>query len=348
MFEAKNKTRQKDIEEIANSSIIDYFKNKTVLITGASGLIGSEIALAFLCANRLKSLNTKVIALVRSKEKALSVFADIENNKNFEFIVQDIQNPISYNGDVDYIIHAASETASLFFAENPVETILTAIEGTKNILELAKKKNIKSMVYLSSIEVYGKYTSEILVNEDEYGYINPLSPRSCYPESKRLCENLCVAYSSEYNVPVKTARLTQTFGAGVVASDNRIFAQFAKSAIQKTDIVLHTKGESKKSYCDIKDTATGILTILINGKDAEAYNIANPDNYISIKEMAEMIAKTYKIDVKHSENPQNKIYPPDSKINLDITKIKNLGWNPTTNLEEMFKKLIGSFQEGNQ
>ena len=345
MLETHNQIRQKDLEEIANSDIVDNFRNKTVLVTGATGLLGSEIVFALLCSNRLKSLNTKIIALVRNKEKAEKLFKAFLKSNNFKLIVQDIREPLFYEGNVDYIIHAASETASLSFIETPVETILTSVEGTKNILEFSKEKNVESVAYLSSIEIYGTYPRETLVNEDEYGFINPLLPRSSYSESKRLCENLCISYYNEYKVPVKIARLTQTFGAGVEYSDNRIFAQFAKSVLTKTDIVLNTTGGSKKSYCDVKDSVIALFTILIKGKPGEAYNIANPDTYISIRKMAELVAKKYSIGVKYDTNKKSDCYPLDSKVNLDITKIKSLGWKPSIGLEDIYDKLINSFEE---
>lgn len=154
-----------------------------------------------------------------------------------------VTEKISARQKVDYIFHCASVTASKVMINNPVETLLTSIDGTKNVLNFARESSCKSVVYVSSMEMYGSFAeANNNVTETELGYINPLAVRSNYPESKRLCENMCVAFWSEYGVPVKIARLSQTFGAGILSGENRVFAQFARSAIEGKDIVLHTRG----------------------------------------------------------------------------------------------------------
>ena len=306
-----------DIQNILNDFDMSVFKNKTFLITGATGLIGKLCVKSLLASN----MNIKVIALVRNLEKAKTLLGEHEN---LSLIVQDILTPITITNSIDYIIHGASTTSSKDFVEKPVETILTAIEGTKNILEFAKINNTKSIVYLSSLEVYGVQDEEN-ITEDKYGYIDILNPRSSYSEGKKLAETLCVSYCKEYNLPIKIARLSQTFGAGVLYDDNRVFAQFAKSIINKENIILHTKGETKRNYCYTSDAITGIFTILYKGSNGEAYNVANKETYISILDMAKML-----------ETEKTKV-----KLEIDNT---NRGYNPTLKvpLKEMYERLIES------
>lgn len=324
---------EKDIQEIINNFDMSVFKGKTVFVTGATGLIGK------LCVKSLIRY-AKVIALVRNKDKASQIFGE---SKNLEFLVQDINSPIYYNGKVDYIIHCASSTSSQDFVQKPVETIYTALNGTRNVLEFAKKNKISSMVYLSSLEVYG-VTDKEDVYENDYGYIENLNPRSSYSESKRMAETMCVSYFSEYNVPVKIARLAQTFGKGVSKDDNRVFAQFAKSVINKENIILHTKGETKRNYCYTTDAVRAIFTILTKGENAQAYNVANKNTYISIADMAKILENDYtKVVCKIDD--VNRGYNPTVKIDLKTDKLESLGWDTKVNLEEMFARTIESLKE---
>lgn len=327
-----------DIKSVIEEFDFSVFDNKSVLITGATGLIGKLCTKCFLNA----PYNIKVLALVRNRQKSEQIFGE---NKNLKFIVQDINSPISAKEKVDYIIHTASVTSSGDFINKPVETIQTAINGTKNVLEFAKNQKISGMVYLSSLEVYGAQDKED-VKENDYGYIDILKPRSSYSESKKVVETMCISYGTEYKIPVKIARLSQTFGAGVSKNDTRVFAQFAKSVINKENIILHTKGETKRNYCYTSDAVCGILTVLTKGENNNAYNVANKNTYISIADMAHLLENdstkvVYEIDNK------NRGYNPTVKICLNTQKLEKLGWSAKIDLPEMFERTIKSLQELN-
>lgn len=331
-----NSIFEEDIKNIINYFDMSVFDGKTILVTGATGLIGK------LCVKSLlnSGYNTQVIALVRDEEKAKNIFGE---SKRLTYLVQDINQRINTTRRVDYIIHAASTTSSKDFVEKPVETIYTAINGSRNILEFAKNKRLKGMVYLSSLEIYGVNEKEN-IKERDYGYIDILNPRSSYSESKKMVETMCISYGTEYGVPVKIARLAQTFGAGVSISDNRVFAQFAKAIINKENIILHTKGETKRNYCYTTDAVRGIFTILTKGENNNAYNVANENSYCSISEMAHLLENEYtKVEYKIDE--VNRGYNPTVKIALNTEKLNALGWEAKVNLKEMFDRLIMNFGE---
>ena len=352
-FESPNDTvLQSDIEEIARNEEYNFedFNNKTILVTGATGLIGSQIVKTLTCINRIRKMNIKIIAFVRNKEKAERIFSNLLNKPFFVVLEGDIQNYIDYNGRIDYIIHAASSTDSKYFVTNPVETINTVFTGTKNILDFAKRNTIKGMIYLSSLEVYGKDKEKEVFTENDYGYIDVLNARSSYSEGKRMAECMCRAYFEEYDIPVKIARLAQTFGPGVDYNDRRVFAEFCRAAIEKRDIVLHTEGRTVRNYCYIKDAICAIFTILLKGNSGESYNVANKKTAISIKEMADLVCNTFpdsKINVRIEipEDISQYGYNPEAVVKLDTTKIENLGWNPTTDLKNMFLNTVKSMKE---
>lgn len=331
-----NNIFEDDIKNIIKDFDMSVFDGKTVLVTGATGLLGK------LCVKSLlqSGFNTQVIALVRNKEKADMLFGE---TKRLTYLVQDINQRIQTDRRVDYIIHTASTTSSQDFVEKPVETIYTALNGTRNVLEFAKNKRITSMVYLSSLEVYGVPEKED-IREEDYGFIDILNPRSSYSESKKMVETLCISYGSEYGVPVRIARLSQTFGAGVSKSDNRVFAQFAKAVINEENIVLHTKGETKRNYCYTTDAIRGIFTILTKGEKNNAYNVANKNTYISIADMAKSLEND-KTKVVFEIDDINRGYNPTVKICLNTEKLESLNWQAKVSLEEMFERTIQDLKE---
>ncbi len=319
----------------------EELRGGTVLVTGATGLVGSMVIRA-LCA---APVPMTILAHVRNEQKARTMFGELP----VSYVVGDVTAPISYGGKVDYILHTASVTTSKTFVTEPVRTLMTAIDGTKNLLEFAARKGVRSMVYVSSMEAYGITDPKLdQVREEDLGYIDILSVRSSYSEGKRICECLCAAYHSQYQVPVKIARLAQTFGAGVSVEDGRVFAQFTKACMAGEPIVLHTAGRSMGNYCYTADAVRGLLTILLRGENANAYTVVNESTSMEIREVARLVSDTLtggkteiRFDIPESAYVYG--YAPDVTMRLSGEKLRSLGWEPRVSLPEMFCRLAASF-----
>ena len=320
-----------DIENAVNAEFIPWSKlmDKTILITGATGLIGRTLVNVLNFANKKKQLNLKIIGLVRDEKRANDRFKNIIADNTLEFIIGSVEKLPEIAGKIDYIVHGASQTASKEFVNHPVETLQTTLNGTMNLLKLAKDKSVKGFVYLSSMEVYGYPDKGHKVCENEIGKFEPQNMRNSYPIGKIASENLCCGYAKEYGIPAMSVRLTQTFGAGVNYNDTRVFAYFARCVKEKKNIVLKTKGETERCYLYTTDAATAILKVLLNGKAGEIYNAADENTYCSIAEMAEKVAANGGIRVEYDiQDIAANGFPDTLYMDLNTNKLKQLGWYP--------------------
>lgn len=316
----------------------EILKNKKIMISGATGLIGKALV------KRLADAGAILYVLTRSEEKAKALWG---NKENITVLAGDITEVPLEDFGLDYIIHGAASTSSRAFVSEPVDVMKVNFSGTMRMLELAGLNHVDSFVYLSTMEVYGCPGTDEKISEDRETNLNTMSVRSCYPESKRACECLCASYASQYGVPAKVIRLTQTFGPGVNYDDGRVFAEFARCVIEGRDIVLHTKGETKRCYLYTEDAVNAIMTVLLKGETGEAYNAANEDTYCSVYEMAQTAAGTdasgrVKVIIQESSEEEIKArgFAPTLKMNLDTSKLQSLGWRAETGLEDMFVKLV--------
>lgn len=335
---------KKDIEDfVATFSIKEKIEGTKFLITGITGLIGSELVHCLLALDS----SYRIIAPVRNVAKAKAIFEDAELLK-ITLIECDLMSfDYSRIENVDYVIHCAAPTASRYFVEHPVETFNFIYQSTFRLLEFAKKAKPRSLVYLSSLEVYGIISDDSYeVTEEIQGNLDCLSVRSSYPMAKRAAECLCHLYAKEYGVNVKIARLTQTTGAGIAKDDNRIIAQFARLTALGQDIVLHSKGDSARPYCYITDSISAILYALLRGEIGEAYNICNAQTYISAYNMAKFLQKNFNSSIRIKiELNDNMGYAPTTKLRLSSQKLEQLGWKPTYGLREIFNNLIFYIQK---
>ena len=257
------------------------------LITGATGMIGSAIV-----GRLLKEGSLNVDCPVRDMARVEDMF-DSDSRAKVHWIEAPLEVFLrNIPGQYDYIIHCACPTSSSYFVEHPVDTISFSVSTITSLLDYAKVHGVKSIVFLSSLEVYGCISDDsVVVNEDCQGYVNPLAPRSSYNMAKRICESLCAAYHAEYMLPVKIVRLTQTIPSFVRENDMRLYAQFVRHAAKGEDIVLHTDGFSARPYIGMEDAVEAILYVLYHGNPGEAYNAANEDTYISVRDLAKFIQK---------------------------------------------------------
>lgn len=348
----ENNIFHEDMQNIAQASYIPWEKlqHKTILITGATGLIGFNLVSALAYVALYKSIALKIIALVRDEAQAKNRFHEIlAAEAPLRFLIGDLNHIPPVEEKIDYIIHGGSPTASRYFAEHPVETIMTNLNSATHLLELARRNQAEGFLFLSSMEVYGGIHCREKIDEKHASFIDTMVPRSSYPEVKRMVESLCACYADEYGVPAKSIRLTQTFGVGVRQSDNRVFAQFARSAMKHEDIIMFTKGGTEHSYLYTADAVSAILTVLLKGNAGEAYNAANEQAYCSIKEMAETVAYLSIIKEKYNglvsvvidkSKNNGKMYPPELYMDLDTKKLQKLGWKANYELKDMFTRMI--------
>jgi len=315
----------------------DNLRNKSVLITGATGIIGKSIAIVLGEINKRFYFKITIYAIGRNIEKGKA----LEKIDGVKFINTDIRNKIIINESIDYIIHCAAITESVKMLNAPVDVIETELNGGKNVLDLALLKKVSGMVYTSSMELYGILNLPEIFEKD-LGYIDLTNPRNSYPQSKRMMESMCNCFYSQYSLPINIVRLGMTFGAGMdFINDKRVWAQFARCIYKHESIVLHTAGESLRSFVYISDAVKGIFIALLDKKYGETYNIAS--TYLKIKELAEKLANKFNLDV--IINPPSDInktgYMSELMLPLNSDKIKGIGWNPfIINVVDMFERTL--------
>lgn len=339
-----NSFLNQDLHKIAEYINCNDYSDCRILVTGATGLLGSLCIKAFLTYKEVYKKQISIIGIARNSNKVKNIFDERERN-SIKFIYQDVVYPLSRELKVDYIIHTASPTTSKYFMTNPVEVIDSIYLGTKNILEFAFATGVKGVVYLSSMEVFGVVEKrKSLFCENDLGYIDLQNIRSCYSEGKRAAELLCKLYVSEYDLPIKIARLAQIFGAGVSRTENRVFAQFLRSAISGENIVLHTTGQSLGNYCYTADAIKAIILILKKGCNGAVYNVVNEENTITIADMAQMVATEFSQGKSKVvfDIPDSNLYgyAPDTQLKLSNRKLVQLGWKPEISLKEMYRRML--------
>lgn len=335
------KHSNKEIQEIIQAvSFIESFENQTILITGATGLIGSAVVETIKLFNETTHNPISLVLLVRNIEQAI---AKLGESKSIRYIQGSIESLPSIEADINYILHGASPTSSRDFIEKPVDVLKAGLLGSFNMLELAKAKQVKKIIFLSSLEVYGTLQT-FEAKEIDYGLIDWTAIRSSYIEAKRTSENMFLSYYSQHGVPSVIARLPQILTSTFDTDDNRVYAQFIGAVKNNQDIVLKTKGETVRNYCYLTDAISGLLTLLSKGESGEVYNIANEETTCSIKEMAELIIELAKTDSQLvfdvQEDPTKLGYLPTIKIKLMSQKLQSLGWKAEVGLEEAFLRML--------
>ena len=330
--------------------IPECLRNSSFYITGASGMLASYLTFFLIWLNEYHNYGIRIIAGVRNKAKAEQRFGEYMGRQYFTLLQEDVNRKVPFDDKVDYIVHAASPASPQFYGKMPVETILPNVLGTYHLLEYARNVGIKGFLFFSSGSVYGSLNFS--ARETDSGSMNFLDPGNCYGEAKRCGETLCRAYFTEYHVPVRAVRIYHSYGPTMdITGDRRVFSEFVSNVLKGEDIVLKSDGSAKRAFCYVSDTISAMLRVILNGVDGEVYNICNVNEWLSMRELAEILVSLcpekslkviYKVrqDEGYQSSTERTDYPPD------VSKIMELGWSPSVSAKEGFRRVIESINEG--
>lgn len=322
---------------IEQSPFLNELTNKSILITGATGMVGSCMIDLIMKYNNLYDANIHVVAMARNGERIKEVFSEYIGQKTFSIAAGDVNQKIPEIGSIDYMIHAASNTHPVVYASDPIGTIQTNVLGLINLLELGVLQKVKRMVFLSTVEIYGENRGDVERFTEEYcGYLDCNTLRAGYPEGKRVGEALCQAYRKQYGIEILIPRLSRLYGPTMRMSDTKAISQFIKKAAAGEDIVLKSEGNQLYSYTYVVDAVSAILHILCKGIDGEAYNISDMGSEITLKDLAQLLAEIAhtKVIFMLPEESERQGYSKATKALLDANKLKTLGWEANTALKE--------------
>ena len=336
-----NPLYQEDLNYILSTNGIELLKGKSILITGATGMLGVMLIDALMAFK-----DVTVFAVGRDKEKAYNRLGEYFDNQFFRFIEQDVRNPFDSNLKVDYIIPAASNTHPLAYSQYPIETIMINIKGAENALDLACKCG-GTVVYTSTNEVYGNALGDEVFVEEYNGRLNLSNARSCYNESKRTAESLCQSYIAERGAKVKIARLCRVFGPTMLMSDSKASSQFIKKAIEGEDIILKSKGDQYYSYTYVADAVVGLLVVLINGAIGVPYNISSEKTNVHLKDFAQLCAEACgkKVVFELPSEAEQRGFSIASQAILSNERIKGIGYMPHYTMKDAIQRTIHILQQ---
>ncbi|MFO8030704.1 MAG: NAD-dependent epimerase/dehydratase family protein [Cyclonatronaceae bacterium] len=334
---------RQDVQDLAAASIPwRRLENKCILVTGATGMLASYVVYLLMYLNEIEDLGIRILLLARNPDKLVRLFG--EESDSLVFLVQDVCDEIAYSGKVHYIIHAAGPASPFHILNNPVDIIRANTLGTLNVLELARRCGTDKLVFMSTREVYGTAEDREVLRESDMGVVDPLDPRSCYPESKRAAETMMKSYSIQHGIDFNSLRIAHVYGPGMqLENDGRVMSDLLNDAVKDRDIVLKSVGAAERSFCYITDAVDAIYRVLLTGKINEAYNIANEKETVSILELAKTIqlvtANNKGVKAGEDEAPQPG-YCTYKRTRLETSKVEHLGWKPRVSLEHGISRTI--------
>ena len=316
---------------------LNQLKNKKILITGATGMICSAVFEILIYLNRNYHFNISITLAGRSRERINDRFKLLNENEDYRFTFYDSTSySFDYSEKVDFIIHGASPADPKSYGLYPVETMKSNIIGLDTLLKVNKKNTNCRLLYLSSSEIYGRKEDNDPYKESDYGYVDVLNPRACYPNAKRAAETLCASYYKEFGTDFVIVRPGHIYGPSITDKDSRASAQFTRKAKVGRNIILKSVGNQLRSYCYTLDCASAILTVLLNGICGNAYNISNPKSVISVRNLAELMAKIAGVNINYElpSDEEKSNYNLMENSSLDATKLIKLGWTGIFSPEE--------------
>lgn len=345
-----NSVIREDLEMIVNASLPwKRLFGKTILVTGANGLVPAYMVETLLFLNETAHANIHVVALVRNRDKAMRRLGQFTSRSDFTMVVQDVREPYAGSGTADFIIHAASQAGPKFYGSDPAGTFETNVIGTLRMLEVARNSHCEGFLFFSTGEIYGRIQDpSIPISETAYNGLDPLNLRSCYAEGKRGGETLCACWHAQFGIPTKIVRLSHTYGPGMDLNDERVFASFVADIVARRNIVMKSDGSARRPFCYLADTTIAFFIVLLLGKSGEAYNVGS-ETECSILQLAEMLCRLFPergCKIIRQEQPVNDQYPgsPNSSGHFDISKIRSLGWEPKISIEEGFLRTVKSYE----
>lgn len=346
----ENKKYQDSLQNIINMNLPwDRFYGKTMMVSGATGLIGSLLIDLIMRLNQEKHLNCQVIALGRNQEKAEKRFKHWWKQNTFKYVVCDINQPLTELDDkVDYLFHFASNTHPVAYATDPIGTVTANILGTYQLLTYAAEHKTERVVFASSVEIYGENRGDVeQFTEDYLGYIDCNTLRAGYPESKRAGEALCQAFIRQKNLDIVIPRLSRTFGPTMLKSDTKALSQFLKNGLSGEDIVLKSKGTQFYSYSYVADAVTAILYCLVYGENGNAYNVADETCDIMLKDLAALIAELSGTVVKFElpDEVERAGFSKATKAVLNGQKLQKLGWKASYDMKKGLEETLQILKE---
>lgn len=337
---ATNTTYEEDILSASRCAALPWevLDGANILVTGATGIIGSCLVDILMSRERR---GYEVFAMGRNAERASRLFGKHLGDAGFHVVAHDVLVPLSSGARFDFIVDAASGASPSVFASDPVGVVKANVVGLVNLMDYGLAHGMRRLLYVSSGEVYGEGDGSAFVETDS-GYVDPMRARSCYPSAKRAAETLCAAYADQYGADVVVARPAHVFGPGFTEQDNRATAQFLRNAARGEDIVLKSAGTQVRSWIYVVDCAAALLHILLKGQSANAYNVADPDATLSIREMAQLIADAAgrTVEFATAEAAESKGYTIVTRSLFDVGKLRGLGWSPMGNVRDNICKTL--------
>jgi UDP-glucuronate decarboxylase len=319
----------------------------TVLITGANGFLPAYLVETILYLNdNLLTTPAKVIAIVRRQARAEERFAPYLRRSDLEISVQNVSDPLLYAGPFHYVIHAASQASPVYYNTDPVGTLSANILGAFHLLTASQHQALKGFLYFSSGEVYGNVLhGQKPTAEHDFGITDCTELRACYGESKRMAENMCVAWAHQFQIPTRIVRPFHTYGPGMRLDDGRVFADFVRDILAGGPIVLQSEGLARRTFCYLADATLGFFTVLFQGQNGEAYNVSNPAGECSIAELADRLGKEFQMPVDRRHRAASAYVTSTIQSTVpDIDKLKALGWSPSRGVEEGFRRTVESYR----
>ncbi|MGR5192730.1 NAD-dependent epimerase/dehydratase family protein [Vibrio rotiferianus] len=321
----------------------EALRDKTVLITGATGMLAACVVRFLVYLNKVDNLNINILILARNKQRVIDTFGETANE--FTCFYQDVCEPLNYQSHIDFVIHAASSASPYHIKNDPVGIIKANVQGTSNLLELVKEMNVSNFLFLSTREVYGEVSGVEYIEETDFGHFDPLDARSCYPESKRLAETMLQSYAVQYGLTFNSVRIAHSYGPGMFLNDGRVMSDLLGDVVNDKPIVLKSDGSALRSFCYVTDAVSALLLVMLKGERNTAYNIANENDEVSILQLSKLLTKLSgnQHSVVH-EIASDNAYCQYQRTKLSTSKLEALQWRPNIALSDGLQKTISYYR----